>query len=77
METIQAIKCILNDPERVLVGPIDKGSPPSWLPAFAYPSAELYWLDRPVFDELVKRGQQKPCNICPATKQCARVNGVK
>lgn len=69
------MKCILNDPEQVLVGPQDKGEPPSWMPAFAYPRARVYWLDREVFDELKRRRNRKPCNICPAKQQCDAKSG--
>jgi len=58
-------RCILNDPEKVLVGKQEKGEPPGWVPSFAYPNAIVVWLDAPEFEELKKRRWDEPCDICP------------
>jgi hypothetical protein len=61
--------CRLVDP-RLIVAPQDKGSPPSWVPAFH--GEEVVWVDREIFDKLKKLRDDKPCNICPTEikKKC-------
>ena len=61
--------CRLVDPE-LIVAPHDKGSPPSWVPAFH--GEEVVWVDREIFDKLKKLRDEKPCEICPVEikKKC-------
>lgn len=54
--------CRLVDP-RLIVAPQDKGSSPSWVPAFH--GEEVVWVDREIFDKLKKLRYEKPCDICP------------
>ena len=58
-------ECRLIDPEKTMILPHDPGEPPSWGPSWAFPYADTVWLERPEFDELLKRKDQQPCDICP------------
>lgn len=72
--------CRLVDP-KLIIAPHDKGSPPSWVPAFH--GEEVTWVDREIFDKLKKLGDDKPCDICPIeikenceiNKWCSDVTG--
>ena len=57
--------CLLLDPEAVMILPHDKGEPPSWGPRFAYLNAMVVWLYREEFNELQRRKNTRPCDICP------------
>ena len=58
-------ECLLTNPDKLLIGKREEGEPPSWIPAFAYPRADVVWLDKKVSDELMKRVNEPPCDICP------------
>lgn len=64
--------CRLLDPN-LIVAPHDKGSPPSWVPAFH--GEEVVWVDREIFDKLKELRDNQPCNICPneIKKKCKLV----
>jgi len=72
-DVIQMDKCILVDPEKVMVLPHDPGEPPSWGPVWAFPNALMICLPRSEFDELLKRKDEEPCDICPPEikKKCS------
>jgi len=54
--------CYLMNP-KLIVAPQDKGSPPSWVPAWN--NERVVWVDRELFDKLLKLREHKPCDICP------------
>jgi hypothetical protein len=54
--------CLLKDP-RVTIVPQDPGEPPSWTPFF--PGSQIFWVDRNVFEALIARRHNNPCDICP------------
>jgi hypothetical protein len=58
--------CFLTDP-MLIVAPHDPGSPPSWVPHFH--GEMIVWVDRPIFDKLVKLRDLRPCDICPSDVQ--------
>lgn len=54
--------CLLIDP-KVIVAPQDKGEPPSWVPAWH--GEKVFWVNRPIFNQLKEKRHKKPCKICP------------
>lgn len=61
--------CLLEDP-KVVIAPQDPGEPPSWVPSL--PGGRISWVNRDVFDALITRRHDKPCDICPSEikEQC-------
>jgi hypothetical protein len=68
---LKLVKCRLQDKDFILA-PIDKGEPPSWVPA--YNDEEVIWVNREVFDKVKAQRWFKPCSICPqeVKESCAK-----